>query len=376
MAADSDMEKTEDPTSKKLDEAAEKGNIARSKDLATALVLLGSSVGILMFGQELARTVLVVCKRLLTMNAKDIFDPNSMFTVMGASLSEITPPLLKLFALILIAGVVGNTLLGGYNFAWYSASFRASKLNPVAGLKRMFGTQALMELFKSVLKVVVIGGLAYLLLKMFFQDIMALSMMSTPDDIAAAMYLLCWLFFGLCSSMLVIAAVDAPFQSWNHHKQLKMTKQEVKDEYKNSEGNPEIKGRIRSLQIQMSRRRMMEAVPKADVVVTNPTHYSVALKYEHGKFRAPVVVAKGVDEVAMYIRQIAEANKVPIVQSPALARSIYFTTELDHPIPEQLFAAVAQVLAYVYQLKVYQRGKGQRPKALAKELPIPEGFRH
>jgi flagellar biosynthetic protein FlhB len=376
MAADSDMEKTEDPTSKKLDEAAEKGNIARSKDLATALVLLGSSVGILMFGQELAKTVLVVCKRLLTMNAKDIFDPNSMFTVMGASLSEITPPLLKLFALILIAGVVGNTLLGGYNFAWYSASFRASKLNPVAGLKRMFGTQALMELFKSVLKVVIIGGLAYVLLKMYFQDIMALSMMSTPDDIAAAMYLLCWLFFGLCASMLVIAAVDAPFQSWNHHKQLKMTKQEVKDEYKNSEGNPEIKGRIRSLQIQMSRRRMMEAVPKADVVVTNPTHYSVALKYEHGKFRAPVVVAKGVDEVAMYIRQIAEANKVPIVQSPALARSIYFTTELDHPIPEQLFAAVAQVLAYVYQLKVYLRGKGQRPKALAKELPIPEGFRH
>ncbi len=376
MAADSDMEKTEDPTSKKLDEAAEKGNIARSKDLATALVLLGSSVGILMFGQELARTVLVVCKRLLTMNAKDIFDPNSMFTVMGASLSEITPPLLKLFALILIAGVVGNTLLGGYNFAWYSASFRASKLNPVAGLKRMFGTQALMELLKSVLKVVVIGGLAYVLLQLYFQDIMALSMMSTPDDIAAAMYLLCWLFFGLCSSMLVIAAVDAPFQSWNHHKQLKMTKQEVKDEYKNSEGNPEIKGRIRSLQIQMSRRRMMEAVPKADVVVTNPTHYAVALKYEHGKFRAPVVVAKGVDEVAMYIRQIAEANKVPIVQSPALARSIYFTTELDHPIPEQLFAAVAQVLAYVYQLKVYQRGKGQRPKALAKELPIPEGFRH
>lgn len=376
MAADSDMEKTEDPTSKKLEEAAEKGNIARSKDLATALVLLGSSVGILMFGQELARTVLLVCKRLLTLNAKDMFDPNAMFTAMYASLAEITPPLLKLFMFILIAGVIGNILLGGYNFTWYSASFRASKLNPMAGLKRMFGTQALMELFKSVLKVVVIGGLAYVLLSMYFYDIMALSMMNTPDDIAAAMYLLCWLFFGLCASMLVIAAVDAPFQTWNHHKQLKMTKQEVKDEYKNSEGNPEIKSRIRSLQIQMSRRRMMEAVPKADVVVTNPTHYSVALKYEHGKFRAPVVVAKGVDDVAMYIRQIADANKVPIVESPALARSIYFTTELDHPIPEQLFAAVAQVLAYVYQLKVYKRGKGQRPKALAKELPIPEGFRH
>jgi flagellar biosynthetic protein FlhB len=150
----------------------------------------------------------------------------------------------------------------------------------------------------------------------------------------------------------------------------------VKDEYKNSEGNPEIKGRIRGLQIQMSRRRMMQAVPTADVVVTNPTHYAVALKYDHGKQRAPVVVAKGVDEMAMYIRQIAEANKVPIIRSPALARSVYHTTELDHPIPEQLFSAVAQILAYVYQLKVYRRGKGQKPKALAKDLPIPEGFRH
>ena len=176
--------------------------------------------------------------------------------------------------------------------------------------------------------------------------------------------------------MILIAVVDAPYQSWHHHQQMMMTKQEVKDEYKNAEGNPEIKGRIRRMQIQMSRRRMMQAVPTADVVVTNPTHYSVALKYEHGKHRAPVVVAKGVDEVALYIRQIADANKVPIVQSPALARSIYFTTELDHPIPDQLFAAVAQVLAYVFQLKVYKRGKGQKPKPLAKDLPIPEGYRH
>jgi flagellar biosynthesis protein FlhB len=222
----------------------------------------------------------------------------------------------------------------------------------------------------------VVAGVAYVLLMVFFDDIMALSLMSSPEDIASAVYLLSWMFFGLCSSMLIIAAVDAPYQTWNHHKQMMMTKQEVEDEYKNSEGNPEVKGRIRRMQIQMSRRRMMEAVPTADVVVTNPTHYAVALKYEHGKFRAPVVVAKGVDQMALYIRQIADANKVPIVESPALARSIYFTTELDHPIPEQLFAAVAQVLAYVYQFKAYRKGKASRPKTLAKDLPIPEGFRH
>ncbi len=376
MAADSDMEKTEDPTGKKLEEAAKKGNIARSKDLATALVLVGSSLGILMYGKELAEATLEVCRRLFSLNEKDVTDPAAMFTGMQAALGAVAFPFLKLCLVILIAGVVGNTLLGGYNFTWYGASFRPEKLNPLAGLKRMVSLNSLVELVKSALKVLVISGCAITLLYIFFDDIMALSLMSSPEDIAAAVYLLCWLFFGLSASTLLIAAIDAPYQLWNYNKQMMMTKQEVKDEYKNSEGNPEIKGRIRSLQIQMSRRRMMQAVPTADVVVTNPTHYAVALKYEHGKHRAPVVVAKGVDEMAMYIRQIAEANKVPIVRSPALARSVYHTTELDHPIPEQLFAAVAQILAYVYQLKVYRRGKGQKPKPLAKDLPIPEGFRY
>lgn len=376
MAADTDMEKTEDPTSKKLEDAAKKGNIARSKELGTAFVLMGSSLGLLIFGSELANTTLQVCRRMLSLDAKDMFETNSMFTAIGAALSTVMPPLLKLFAVIVIAAFVGNTLLGGYNFTWYGASFRPEKMNPMSGLKRMFGLQSLVELLKSILKVAVVAGCAYMILNIFFDDIMALSLMNDFDDMSDALYLLGWMFFALCASMIIIAVVDAPYQSWNHHKQMMMTKQEVKDEYKNSEGNPEIKGRIRRMQIQMSRRRMMQAVPTADVVVTNPTHYSVALKYEQGKHRAPVVVAKGVDEVALYIRQIADANKVPIIQSPALARSIYFTTEIDHPIPDQLFAAVAQVLAYVFQLKVYKRGRGQKPKPLAKDLPIPEGYRH
>lgn len=374
--SDSDMEKTEDPTSKKLSEAAEKGNIARSRDLATALVLMGSSLGILLFGKELAMRMLDVSRRLLSLNLKDIQDTNSMFTGLGESLSAVAPPLLKLIAVIVVAGIIGNTLLGGYNFTWYGASFRPSKMDPMAGIKRMFSMQSVVELLKSILKVVVIGGCAYVLLKVFFHDIMELSLMAAPLDIESAMDLLAWMFFGLCASTIIVAAVDAPYQKWHHLEQMKMTKQEVKDEYKNSEGNPEIKGRIRSMQIQMSRRRMMQEVPKADVVVTNPTHYAVALKYEHGKQRAPVVVAKGVDEVAMFIRQIAEANGVPIIRSPALARSVYHTTDLDKPIPEQLFAAVAQVLAYVYQLKNYKKGKASKPKPLARDLPIPEDYRY
>lgn len=374
--ADESAEKTEQPTSKKLQDAAEKGQVARSKDMGTAFVLIGSAVAILVFGKMLAMAVLDVAQRTMQLNPKDIFEPNSMFTAWGAVGQHIIPPLAGMFLIILVAGFVGNTLLGGFNFSWQAAAPKGSKLNPLNGFKRMFGLQALVELLKSILKVLVVVGIAYLLLKMFFFDIMALSLMSEPNNIESALYFLAWLFLGLCASVSVIAIVDAPYQKWNHIRQLKMSLQEIKDEYKNSEGDPQIKARIRRTQMQMSMKRMMQEVPKADVIVTNPTHYAIALKYDQGKFRAPVVVAKGVDEIAMHIRKIANEHKVPVIESPALARSIYHTTELDHPIPEQLFAAVAQVLAYVYQLKMYKKGKGNRPKALAKELPIPEGYRH
>ncbi|NRQ42284.1 flagellar biosynthesis protein FlhB [Rheinheimera sp. YQF-2] len=374
--ADESTEKTEQPTPKKLQDAAEKGQIARSKDLGTAFVLIGSAAALLVFGKMLAMAMLDICQRMLRLNPKDIFEPNSMFTAWGAAGEKLVIPLGGIFVLILIAAFLGNTLLGGFNFSLQAAAPKASKMDPMKGFKRMFGLQALVELLKSILKVIVVMGIAYLLLKVFFADIMALSLMSEPNNIESALYFLAWLFLGLCSSVSVIAVVDAPYQKWNHIKQLKMSLQEIKDEFKNSEGDPQIKARIRRTQMQMSMKRMMQEVPKADVIVTNPTHYAVALKYDQGKFRAPVVVAKGVDEVAMHIRKIGNEHKVPVIESPGLARSIFYTTQLDHPIPEQLFAAVAQVLAYVYQLKMYKKGKGSRPKTLAKELPIPDDYRH
>lgn len=374
--ADESAEKTEQPTPKKLQDAAEKGQVARSKDLGTAFVLIGSAAALLVFGKMLAMAVLDVGQRMLKLDAKDIFETNSMFTAWGAVGEKLMPPLAGIFIIILIAAFIGNTLLGGFNFSWEAAGPKASKMSPLKGFKRMFGLQALVELLKSILKVVVVIGIAYLLLNVFFFDIMALSLMSEPNNIESALHFLAWLFLGLCASVSVIAVVDAPYQKWNHIKQLKMSLQEIKDEYKNSEGDPQIKARIRRTQMQMSMKRMMQEVPKADVIVTNPTHYAVALKYDQGKFRAPVVVAKGVDEIAMHIRKIGNEHKVPVIESPSLARSIYYTTKLDHPIPEQLFAAVAQVLAYVHQLKMYKKGKGSRPRTLAKELPIPEDFRH
>ncbi|KKO48193.1 flagellar biosynthesis protein FlhB [Arsukibacterium sp. MJ3] len=376
MAEDSGAEKTEQPTPKKLQDAAEKGQIARSKELGTAFVLIASAASMLMFGKMLAMGVLNVGQRMLHLDQKDMFDTNSMFTAWTEVGKELLPPLAAIFAFILVAAFVGNSLLGGFNFSWQAAGPKLSKMSPLKGFKRMFGLQALVELGKGILKVAVVCTVAYLLLKLFFMDIMALSLMSEPNNIESALYVLAWLFLGLCSSVSIIAMVDAPYQTWNHVRQLKMSLQEIKDEHKNSEGSPEIKARIRRTQMQMSMKRMMQEVPTADVIVTNPTHYAIALKYDQGKFRAPVVVAKGVDEVAMHIRKIGNEHKVPVIESPALARSIFYTTQLDHPIPEQLFAAVAQVLAYVYQLKMYKKGKGSRPKTLAKELPIPTELRH
>lgn len=376
MSEGSGGEKTEQPTPKKLQDAAKKGQVARSKEFGTAFVLIGSATALLVFGKMLAIAVLNIGQRMMRLDEKDIFEPNSMFTAWGDAGLELAKPLIGIFFIILLAAFIGNILLGGYNFSWEAAAPKASKMSLFKGFKRMFGLQALVELGKGILKVAVVVGVAYLLLDVFFMDIMSLSLMSEPNNIESSLYFLGWLFLGLCSSTVIIAFVDAPYQKWNHVKQLKMSMQEIKDEYKNSEGSPETKGRIRRTQMQMSMKRMMQQVPTADVIVTNPTHYAVALKYDQGKFRAPAVVAKGVDEVAMHIRKIANEHKIPVLESPALARSIYYTTKLDHPIPEQLFAAVAQVLAYVYQLKMYRKGKGSRPKNLAKDLPIPEDFRH
>ncbi|WP_370661090.1 flagellar type III secretion system protein FlhB [Psychrosphaera algicola] len=264
----------------------------------------------------------------------------------------------------------------GINFSWEAMAPKLNKMSPLKGLKRMFGLQAVVELVKSVLKVLVVATVAVLLIKVYLFDILYLSIQDLPNNTFDATEMLAWIFLGLCCSTIIIALVDVPYQIYNHTKQLKMSKQEVKDEYKNTEGNPEIKGRIRQAQREISQRKMMAEVPNADVVVTNPTHYSVAIKYDVEKSSAPYVVAKGADIIAMHIRTIAKERNVPIVETPLLTRSIYYTTDINQQVPEQLFVAVAQVLAYVYQLDQHQKGKGQKPKPLAKNLQIPPEMRH
>lgn len=369
-------EKTEDPTAKKKSQAKNKGQIARSRELSTTLVLVASAVAFLTMGNQIASALFTVTKRAFTLSKDETYDWNHMFQAWGFAIDTVSIPVLFYLIIVTIAGVYGSIALGGYNFTWKSAAPKASKMSPIAGFKRMFGVNGLVELLKAVAKFIVVASMAYLSLLLFKDEALHLDMELYPRNLFHALDMIGWAFLIMCCALIPIAAFDVPYQSYKHNKEMKMTKQEVKDERKNSEGDPQVKGRIRKLQFQAAARRMMKEVPKADVVVTNPTHYSVAIKYDQEGEHAPIVVAKGADELAMHIRKIAGAHGVPMVASPMLARAIFYTTEPEQEIPDKLFMAVAQVLAYVYQLKAYKSGKGKRPVPLRKDLPIPEDMQY
>jgi len=376
MAEADGQEKTEAPTGRRLDDARNKGQIPRSKEMGTAVVLLTSLVGLFVISKPLGEALQAIFIRDFTLDRQEIFDPWAMIRFLVADIQSLAFPLLTLFFIVVVAAIIGNLLLGGANLSSEAMLPKLSKLSPMAGLKRMFGVQSLVELIKSIAKVAFIALLSWSWVMGQLPHILDLGQRQLPFAIFDALELCWWAALMICCALLPIVAIDVPFQIWNHTRQLRMSKQEIKDEHQNSEGKPEVKGRIRRLQYEMANRRMMAEVPKADVIVTNPTHYAIALKYDRQKGRAPVVIAKGSDEIAMKIREIATAYNISIVASPALARSIYYTTKLDDEIPEGLFVAVAQVLAYVYQLQAFRQGRGQAPKKLADELPIPSKFRY
>lgn len=376
MAEESSGERTEEPTGRRLEQAREKGQIARSKELGTAAVLISAACGFYMLGPSLAISLTRVFEIVFTMDRAQIFDTNEMFKVWGVVASEIAWPMAKIMLLIVVVAFIGNVSLGGINFSTQAMMPKASKMSPLAGFKRMFGVQALVELTKGIAKFSVVAFSAYFLLSFYFNDIMLLSSDHLPGNVYHALDLLVWMFILLCSSILFIVVIDVPFQIWNHNKQLKMTKQEVKDEYKDTEGKPEVKGHIRQMQRELAQRRMMAEVPNADVIVVNPEHFAVAIKYDVQRSAAPFVIAKGVDDVAFKIREIARAHNIAIVSAPPLARAIYHTTKLDQQIPEGLFTAVAQILAYVFQLRQYQKGRGRKPIPIPLNQPIPDELKY
>ena len=371
---DSGQERTEEATARRRDKAREEGQVVRSRELSTTLLLLVSGGVIIGFGGRVALGLERVMKQNFTLTWADMVDDHAMFMHLKDALLEMSAALTPVFIVLALAALAGPVALGGWMFSTNSIMPQMSRLDPIQGLGRMFSTRALVELAKSVIKVVVIGGIAILVMRLDRGDLLALSGESVETAMAHASSIIAWSFLWVSMATLLIAAVDVPYQIWEYSERLKMTKQEVKEEYKDSEGKPEVKNKIRQLQREMSRRRMMEAVPQADVIITNPTHFAVALKYDMHGAGAPLLVAKGSDLVAFKIREIATAHDVLVVSSPVLARAIYFTTEIGAEIPTQLYIAVAKVLAYVFQLKSYRYGSGRKP-VLPDDIDVPEAFR-
>lgn len=376
MAEESGQEKTEEPTAKRLADAREKGDVPRSRELVTMAVLLAASAAALMFGGVLAEHMMDIMKYSYQVEREAIFDVNQMAIFLGAALFDSLDGVLGFFAMVLLAALVGPIALGGWNFSAQAFAPKGSRLNPLSGIKRMFSMNALMELLKALGKFSVVAAVAIGVLWSIRADILALGH-GTPQTAASeAVEIVIWVFLMLSASLIIIAAIDVPFQMYSYSKKLKMTLQEVKDEMKNTEGKPEVKGRIRQLQREIAQRQMMQEVPAADVVITNPTHYSVALKYDEERGGAPYVVALGADFVALKIREIANEHEIPIVEAAPLARALYYSSEINEEIPAGLYTAVAQILAYVYQLRNYQVYRAQKPYPPAeKDLQIPEEFR-
>ncbi|CAG8867950.1 Flagellar biosynthetic protein FlhB [Pseudomonas fluorescens] len=374
--SESGEDKTEDPTDKRRKDSREKGEIARSKELNTVLVTLAGAGALLGFGGSLAEVMMELMRTNFTLSREVLIDERSMGLFLLAAGKMAIWAVQPVLVLLFIVAFIGPIALGGFLFSGSLLQPKFSRMNPLAGIKRMFSLNSLTELLKAIAKFVVILVVALLVLSADRDALLAIANEPLDQAIIHSVQVVGWSTLWMASGLLLIAAADVPFQIWQSFNKLKMTKQEVRDEHKNSEGRPEVKQRIRQLQREMSQRRMMSAIPEADVIITNPTHYAVALKYDPEKGgAAPLLLAKGSDFIALKIREIAVQHKIQILESPALARSIYYSTELEQEIPAGLYLAVAQVLAYVFQIRQYQAGKGKPPEPLKEDLPIPPDLR-
>jgi flagellar biosynthetic protein FlhB len=365
MAENEDgQERTEEASAKKLADAKKKGQVARSKELTTMMVTVGGAAMLLFTGGGLA----VALKDLLAHSLSPEFllveqkslIVSRLYQTLVSGLLTIWP----LLAIALVAVMVSSTILGGWIF---SLSVKPERMDPIKGIGKIFSLRSLGELAKSIMKMVFIGVSAVWLLSGMADDILVLSLQAPKDAIIHSAELLVWFFFVVSLPLVAIAAIDVPWQVWNFNKELKMTRQEVRDEHKESDGRPEVKAKLREMQQAAANNRMMEKVPTADVIITNPTHFAVALKYDEARMAAPMLLAKGADNIAAKIRELAAEHDIPIVESPRLARAVFASTDLDSEIPGGLYLAVAQILTYIYQLRSWETMGGDYP-----ETPQPD----
>lgn len=370
MAEESDLEKTEPASPKRIEQAREEGQVARSPELGTFIVLASACCAMWLLGGHLANGMSGLMRSGMRFDRLGAFGDQVLIERLGEQGTGALLVLLPILGVLALAAVIGPLLLNGWLFTFKALEPKFSRLDPLKGLARMFSLPALVELAKGIAKAMLIGGVAAITLYINTEAFVGLSSESPGAALVHATRLLLTITSAVVIGLALIAAVDVPYQIWNHHRKLRMTKDEVKREHKESEGDPHLKARIRSLQREASRKRMMAEVPKADVVVTNPTHYSVALSYQDGKSAAPRVVAKGVHLIAARIRELATEHRVPIVEAPPLARALYRHTEIGDEIPEPLYRAVAEVLAYVFQLRRYDAMGGDAPTP-PEDLPVP-----
>jgi len=370
MSEESDLERTEEATPRRLEKAREEGQVVRSQELTSFTLLMAAAVGILMLGSALMEKLVKIMQSGMQLDRELAFQSELMINRFYEFAIEGLISMAPLLFLLLVVAFFAPMLLSGWLVSAKAVIPDFKRIDPIKGFGRIFSMRSLIELVKAILKTILIGGVAALVIWHNKDSVMALLTVSIDLGISRTGDFLAMSFLLIISAMIIIVAVDVPFQIWEHAKQLRMTKEDVRKEYKESEGDPYVKARIRNLQREAARRRMMSEIPKADVIVTNPTHYAVALRYQ-SNMRAPKVVAKGVHLLAARIREIATEHRIPILEAPPLARALYHHTELESEIPEKLYTAVAEVLAYVFQLRRYNEYGGTEPRPPV-DVPVPE----
>ncbi len=353
------QERTEQPTPKRLEDARKKGQVPRSRDFNTTVSLLAGGFGCLMLGPGLLSDISSMLGGNLAFSREAVFDDTAVLRLFYSAMMQALLALAPLLALMFICSLAGPMLLGGWAISADAIQPKLERISPLKGLQRIFSANGLVELVKAILKFLLVSSVAALCLWQLADWLIALGLAPVQQSMSEVGRRFAWCFLMISAAMLLISLIDVPFQLWDHTRKLKMTRQEIKDEMKETEGRPEVKGHVRRLQQQAAQQRMMQDVPTADVVITNPTHYAVALRYVDGEMNAPVVVAKGRDLVAARIREIAREHDITVFSAPPLARALYAGAEIGDEIPAELFLAVARVLAYVFQLRTFGRGGGK-----------------
>ncbi|MDR3055315.1 MAG: flagellar type III secretion system protein FlhB [Zoogloeaceae bacterium] len=372
MAEESDVERTEPASSRRLEQAREEGQVLRSREIGAFLALMVAASTFWMLGGWMMQRTSDIVRRGLSFDREVLHDPQSMLTRLADISFDALVSFGPFVVALIVAALSSPFFLGSWNFSTKSLMPDITRLNPLKGLTRVISWSGLLELVKSLAKASLIGSVAGSVLWSERGEILMLLGQSVDAGLAHAGRLINYSFLIIVLSMAIIVALDVPFQIWQFYDKLKMSKEEVKRENKEMEGSPEVKGRIRSLQREAARRRMMSAVPEADVIVTNPTHFAVALAYKNG-MGAPKVIAKGMGEIAHKIRSIGAEHGVPLLEAPPLARALYRHTEIDQEIPASLYSAVAEVLAYVYQLSQWRRQGGNYPRP-PRDIPVPSNM--